>query len=176
MNKKISLIFIFTALYAIFRYHVFGPVLFKDLFLYTFNKIIIFSAVIMMVRSVFIADNKEKKVLQKWIFILVSLHVLFSIQLIRPYYFQSFFTPENDFSLKGNLVLMGGGLAAILMFFKEKINAGVRLFSLLLLLTLSFHLIVMGWEGWLKPGEWHGMMPPITLVSYLLLLIWYWKR
>ncbi len=176
MKKRIALIFLIAGLYAVLRYHIFGPVLAKDFFLYTFNKIVIFSAVLLMVQSVFISDKPEKEILRKWVFILVSLHILISLIILRPYYFESFFTKNLGFSLIGNLTLAGGALAGVLMLFKEKIILLRKKFMLLLIIFLGLHLISMGWKGWITPSSWHGMMPPITLLSFIALLIWFLKK
>ncbi len=38
----------------------------------------------------------------------------------------------------------------------------------LALALVAFHLLVMGWSGWLKPEEWPGGMPPISMVAFLV--------
>jgi hypothetical protein len=30
------------------------------------------------------------------------------------------------------------------------------------------HLFFMGYKGWLNPGGWHGGMPPISLVAFIV--------
>jgi len=173
MKWKLGVIFAFSTIYAILRYHVFGPVLDKDLFLYTLNKIFIFSAVLIMLYRVISRYSKEKELLRKWILVLISLHIILSLLLVRPYYFPDFFLNEKGFSFKGNLVLIGGAITAILFLFKENNFFPKIYFKYLVLIFITIHLVSMGIDGWLKPWNWHGFMPPITLLSYLIFIIWF---
>jgi hypothetical protein len=31
----------------------------------------------------------------------------------------------------------------------------------------------MGYEGWMKPGRWHGGLPPISLVAFAVFAMAY---
>jgi hypothetical protein len=31
----------------------------------------------------------------------------------------------------------------------------------------------MGYEGWLSPGAWHGGIPPVSLVAFVVFAIGY---
>jgi hypothetical protein len=35
------------------------------------------------------------------------------------------------------------------------------------LILVVFHLIALGWRGWLAPADWHGWIPPISLVAVI---------
>jgi hypothetical protein len=41
------------------------------------------------------------------------------------------------------------------------------------LLLGAAHLFFMGYSGWLNPGGWHGGLPPISLVAFVVFLIGY---
>jgi len=176
MKYKLGFVFIISGIYAILRYHIFGPVLIKDLFLFTFNKIFIFSAVIFMVFSVLSSKKEERKIFARWVILLLSMHILSSIVLLKPYYFSDFFTKGKGFSIKANLVLLGGIVGAALMFLKNKNLFPKNIYNYLLFIFLSLHLISMGIKGWLKPLSWYGYMPPITLVSFFLILFWFYRK
>jgi len=36
------------------------------------------------------------------------------------------------------------------------------------LLLGAAHVFFMGYEGWLAPSDWHGGLPPVSLVAFLL--------
>jgi hypothetical protein len=175
MKRKLFFVFLFTSFYAVVRYHVFGPVLFKDLFLFTFNKVIAFSALILWVWNLWPGNNKEKEKLKNIILFLISLHIILSVILLRPYYFPDFFIPLKGFSLFGSLALLGGSLAAVLMFFSGKISFRFNI-KYLFFFFIAIHLVSMGGKGWLTPIKWYGYLPPITLISFLILLAGSIKR
>ena len=37
----------------------------------------------------------------------------------------------------------------------------------------GLHLAFMGYAGWLKPADWHGGLPPISLVAFVFFAIGY---
>ncbi len=171
LYKILSLTFLFTALYATIRYHLFGPVLWKDFFIFTLNKIFIFSAVIFIffLKGNFL-DQPAKIFLKRLIYSLIVLHVIFSTFILKPYYLKSFFTPLHGLSLWGNISLLFGALAAILFLLKESFISNEKLRQKLFIIFVMLHLVAMGWHGWVKPGNWYGGMLPITLVAFLILL------
>lgn len=34
----------------------------------------------------------------------------------------------------------------------------------------GLHVLIMGFAGWLTPGKWPGYMPPITMISFLIVV------
>lgn len=48
-----------------------------------------------------------------------------------------------------------------------------RKFMLFALLLGAAHLFFMGYEGWLKPADWHGGLPPISLVAFAFFAVGY---
>ena len=171
LYKILSLTFLFTAAYATIRYHLYGPVLWKDFFIFTLNKIFIFSAVIFIffLKGNFL-DQPVKDFLKKLIYGLIALHVIFSTFILKPYYLKSFFTPLHGLSLWGNISLLFGSLAAILFLLKDQLISKYQLRQHIFIILVLLHLAAMGWHGWVKPGNWYGGMLPITLVAFLILL------
>ena len=43
-----------------------------------------------------------------------------------------------------------------------------RKFMLFALLLGAAHLFFMGYEGWIRPAGWHGGLPPVSLVAFVL--------
>ena len=41
----------------------------------------------------------------------------------------------------------------------------------LALMLVAAHVAVMGFSGWLKPADWPGHLPPISLVAFIAALI-----
>ena len=169
-NIKIVSILIAAGLYTIVRYHVFGPVLWQDLPVFTFNKILIFSALILWTfKAQKFFEFVDKSLLLNLIKIFVVLHILLSQIVLKPYYLKSFFT-DNGLSLSGNLSILSGVMAATVFFGGKLLHLSQSMRFLLLTGFIALHLILMGAPSWLQPETWHGGMPPITLISFLLVI------
>jgi hypothetical protein len=41
-----------------------------------------------------------------------------------------------------------------------------RKFLLFALLLGIVHIFFMGYQGWMNPSEWHGGLPPVSLVAF----------
>ena len=48
-----------------------------------------------------------------------------------------------------------------------------RKFMLYALLLGAFHLLFMGYQGWMNPAGWNGGLPPISLVAFIIFAIGY---
>jgi len=169
-NIKIGLIILVAGLYAIVRYHVFGPVLWRDLPVFTFNKILIFSVLILWsLKGHQFFKLVEKPLVLNLIKIFVALHILLSQIVLKPYYLKSFFA-DDSLSLSGNLSVWAGAMAAAVFFGGKLIQLSQALRFLLLTGFIALHLIFMGGASWLQPQTWYGGMPPITLISFVLVV------
>jgi hypothetical protein len=76
------------------------------------------------------------------------------------------------------------GTLAVYCFWRLK-AAGIkpalrRTLTLLACSLVAFHLFAMGFDGWLAVQKWNGGMPPITLLSFLLvissLIVFLWAK
>ena len=169
-NIKIVSIIIAAGLYTIVRYHIFGPVLWQDLPVFTFNKILIFSALILWTLKGYKSfEIIEKPNVLNLIKFFVALHILLSSIVIKPYYLKSFFT-DNGLSLSGNLSVWAGVMAATVFFCGKLLKLSQSMRFLLLTVLIALHLLFMGGASWVQPGTWYGGMPPITLVSFVLVV------
>ena len=165
---KIGLIILAAGLYTIVRYHVFGPVLWRDLPVFTFNKILIFSALILWTfKAQKFFELVDKSLLLDLIKIFVALHILLSQIVLKPYYLKSFFT-DNGLSLSGNLSVWAGVMAATVFFCGKLLKLSQSMRFLLLTVLIALHLLFMGGVSWLQPHTWYGGMLPITLISFVL--------
>jgi drug/metabolite transporter (DMT)-like permease len=48
-----------------------------------------------------------------------------------------------------------------------------RRFLLVAFVLGGAHLLFMGYAGWMKPGDWHGGLPPISLVAFVVFAMAY---
>jgi hypothetical protein len=71
-------------------------------------------------------------------------------------------------------MILSGGIA-IYCFYRIKIHKkhnrrSIR-FEVLGITAVGLHLLPMGIPGWFHPAEWHGGLPPISLISFVLVVI-----
>jgi hypothetical protein len=112
-------------------------------------------------------------------FLLVMLHALMSFLLFSPAVYSKFFTDDGTLTLSAGLSMLGGVTAFVVLWgynmtfqtFLREDKAFVRFitsrkFMLFALLLGAAHLFFMGYEGWLIPADWHGGLPPISLVAF----------
>jgi hypothetical protein len=184
--------------YAILRYHIAGPVPWKDLPLYILNKGIALSAFILLTFNFSFGPLNNlgvnmpegflvaRKALGMSGFILVLIHVLASFLLFKPAIYEQFFHQNATLTLAGGLSMLGGILSFVVLWgynlsfhtylrederFISFITS--RIFLLTAMLFILMHLFFMGYKGWINPSDWHGGLPPISLVSFVLFLIAY---
>ena len=200
-NSAISLIVWVTVIsmgYAIVRYHVAGPVPWKDLTFFILNKGICLSAFILLVLNFSLGPAKKlgMSVPTGWLnarmavgttgFLLVLVHVLMSFLLFRPAVYGQFFDEQNTLTLTAGLSMFLGVAAFVVLWgynlaFKTTLREDKafiafitsRRFLLWALLLGAGHLFFMGYSGWLNPAGWHGGLPPISLVAFSIFLVGY---
>ena len=194
----ISLVLIFGLAYAVLRYHIVGPVPWKDFPFFILNKGISLSAFILLTCNFGFGplSNLGVRVPESWLnarkalgmtgFLLVLIHALMSFLLFTPAVYGKFFEPDGTLTLLAGLSMLGGVLAFVMLsaynlsfqtFLRED-RAYIRFitsrkFMLLALLLGAAHLFFMGYSGWLKPAGWHGGLPPISLVAFVFFAIGY---
>ena len=194
----ISLVLALSIGYAILRYHLFGPVPWKDFPMFILNKGLCLAAFIMLTMNFALgpAKNLGIPVSQGWLnarkalgmtgFLLVMLHALMSFLLFSPAVYGKFFTDDGTLTLFSGLSMLGGVLAFVVLWaynmsfqtFLREDKAFIRFitsrkFMLFALLLGAAHLFFMGFEGWLKPAGWHGGLPPISLVAFAFFAVGY---
>jgi hypothetical protein len=200
-NSASALIFwvlVFGLGYSILRYHIAGPVPWKDLSFFILNKGICLSAFILLVMNFSLgpAKNIGWPIPQSCLnarmavgitgFLLALVHVLMSFLLFSPAIYAKFFDANSMLTLSAGLSMFAGILAFVVLWgynlsfktnmredkeFMEFITS--RKFLLWAMLLGAAHLFFMGYAGWLKPSGWHGGLPPISLVAFVVFLIGY---
>ena len=178
--------------YAVLRYHVAGPVPWKDFPFYILNKGFSLAAFVLLACNFGFGPlrNLGVPVPESWLaarkalgmtgFLLVLIHALMSFLLFKPAVYGSFFEADGTLTLTAGLSMLAGVLAFVVLWaynlsfqtFLREDQAFIafitsRRFLLVAFLFGGAHLLFMGYAGWMKPAGWHGGLPPISLVAFL---------
>ncbi|MGI9220741.1 MAG: hypothetical protein ACR2QS_06870 [Woeseiaceae bacterium] len=194
----IAVTILLSIAYAIIRYHIVGPVPWKDFPFFILNKGISLAAFILLTLNFGLgpANNLGLRVSEGWLnarktvgmtgFLLVVIHAFMSFMLFSPAIYAKFFASDGSLTLLGGLSMLGGVLAFVVLWaynmsfqthmredkaFIQFISS--RTFLLWAMLLGAAHLFFMGYEGWLNPAGWHGGVPPVSLVAFVIFVIGY---
>ena len=194
----IAIVLIFSISYAIVRYHLVGPVPWKDFPFFILNKGISLAAFILLTCNFGFGplNNLGVKVPAGWLnarkalgmtgFLLVLIHALMSFMLFSPTVYAKFFETDGTMTLLAGLSMLGGVLAFVVLWaynlsfqthlredksFIEFITS--RTFLLWAMLLGGVHLVFMGYQGWINPSGWHGGIPPVSLVAITIFAFGY---
>lgn len=112
-------------------------------------------------------------------FLLILIHTLISFMLFSSPYYGKFFKSDGTLTGVASLSMLAGILGFVFLWahnlsFQTKLSEDAAFIELItsrrvLIWALSLgglHLAFMGFSGWLKPGEWHSWLPPISLVAF----------
>ena len=197
-GRIITIVLLFSIGYAILRYHIVGPVLWKDFPFFILNKGISLAAFILLTCNFGFGPliNLGVNVPEGWLtarkalgmtgFLLVLIHALMSFMLFSPNVYAKFFETDGTLTLFAGLSMLGGVLAFVFLWgynmsfqthlredkaFIQFITS--RTFLLWALLLGGVHLVFMGYQGWLNPSSWHGGIPPVSLVAIAIGVVGY---
>jgi DMSO/TMAO reductase YedYZ heme-binding membrane subunit len=190
-GRIITIVLVFGLAYAVVRYHIAGPVPWKDFPFLILNKGISLSAFILLTLNFGLGplSNLGVKVPEGWLnarkalgmtgFLLVLIHALMSFMLFSPSVYGKFFEADGTLTLLAGLSMLGGVLAFVVLWaynlsfqtFLREDQVFIRFitsrnFLLFAMIFGGAHLIFMGYEGWLNPSGWHGGIPPVSLVAF----------
>jgi len=190
-GRIITITLIFGLAYAVVRYHIAGPVPWKDFPFFILNKGISLSAFILLTLNFGLGplNNLGVNVSEGWLnarkalgmtgFLLVLIHVLISFMLFSPSVYGKFFEADGTLTLLAGLSMLGGVLAFVVLWaynlsfqtFLREDQAFIRFitsrnFLLFAMIFAGAHLVFMGYEGWLNPSGWQGGIPPVSLVAF----------
>ena len=194
----ITIALIFGLAYAIVRYHVVGPVPWKDFPFFILNKGISLSAFVLLTCNFGFGplNNLGVKVPEGWLnarkalgmtgFLLVLIHALMSFMLFSPSVYGKFFEADGTLTLLAGLSMLGGVLAFVVLWaynlsFQTHLredHAYIRFitsrnFLLGAMILGGAHLVFMGYQGWLQPSGWHAGIPPVSLVAFAFFAVGY---
>ncbi|WP_372755200.1 hypothetical protein [Labilibaculum sp.] len=182
--------------YAALRYHIMGPVPWKDFPFYVMNKAVALCS-FMVLSSCFSLDPMRKMGINipescmraRREFgamggFLMFIHALISFLIFNKATYSKFFEQNGTLTLFAGISMFGGILLFALLFvyslsfsvFLKNESAFIsllkgRIFLLSLMMFSLLHLFFMGFKGWLRVDAWHGGLPPISLIGFILLLL-----
>ena len=184
--------------YTVLRYHIAGPVPWKDFPMFILNKGLCLAGFILLtfnfslgpLNSLGIPVSKgwlrARKAMGMTGFLLVLIHALMSFLLFRPAIYGKFFATDGSLTQLAGLAMLFGVLGFVFLWgynlsfqtFLREDTAFIRFITsrkvLLFALVLGgLHLFFMGYEGWLKPAGWHGGLPPVSLVAFAFFAVGY---
>ncbi len=190
-GRIITITLIFGLAYAVVRYHIAGPVPWKDFPFFILNKGISLSAFILLTLNFGLGplNNLGVNVSEGWLnarkamgmtgFLLVLIHALISFMLFSPSVYGKFFEADGTLTLLAGLSMLGGVLAFVVLWaynlsfqtFLREDQAFIRFitsrnFLLFAMVLGGAHVVFMGYEGWLNPSGWYGGIPPVSLVAF----------
>jgi DMSO/TMAO reductase YedYZ heme-binding membrane subunit len=177
--------------YAVLRYHIVGPVPWKDFPMFILNKGLCLAGFILLTFNFTLGplNSLGIPVSQGWLnsrkalgmtgFLLVLIHALISFMLFSPASYGKFFVDNGSLTLLAGLAMLFGVLGFVFLWgynlsFQTFLREDAKFIqfitsrkALLFALMLGgLHLFFMGYEGWLKPAGWHGGLPPISLGAF----------
>ena len=184
--------------YAILRYHIVGPVPWKDLPFFILNKGISLSAFILLTFNfsfgpisnlgIKLPDGflNSRRAIGMTGFLMVLIHVLMSFMIFNQDVYGKFFHQNGTLTLFAGLSMLGGILSFVILWvynlsFQTQLREDKkfiqfitsRKFLLTAMLFILMHLFFMGYTGWIEPATWHGGLPPISLVGFVFFVVGY---
>jgi len=176
MTRQFSTVLCCAIVYAVIRYAGFASVSPIHIPVYLLNKALSMTAAYSLLMASLGLMRAQKEVFDFWrkaCMNLVFVHVLLSLSILSKGYFPKFFAGDNMMSLTGELTLLCGALGVYcfwrLLTFETTSRVRRTLMASACALV-SGHLFVMGYDGWLAVQKWNGGLPPITLLSFLVVL------
>jgi hypothetical protein len=194
----ITLTCILSIGYAILRYHIAGPVPWKDLSFFTLNKGVALSSFILLTFNFSFGplNNLGFKLPEGYLnarkamgmtgFLLALIHALMSFMIFNPAGAGKFYDANQTLTLAAGLSMLGGILSFVVLWgynlsFQTHLREDKKFigfitsrnFLLVAMLFSLFHLFFMGYKGWMNPGSWHGGLPPISLVGFVFFTVGY---
>lgn len=174
---KIVIVLLLVLAYSILRYIILGDVRIDHLPAFIVNKASAFASVIFLclfMNSLRAGDNNGRFYWGKAFFHLTIIHTGLSLSLLSPEYFSAFYNAEKlRLSLWGELAILVGVIGlyiSVTCTQYASVKLRHRCYQGVLILA-GLHLVFMGGAGWFKPADWHGGLPPITLLSFVIVNI-----
>ena len=197
-GRIITVVLLFSIGYAIVRYHIAGPVPWKDFPFFILNKGISLAAFVLVTSNFAFGPLKNLgvRIPVSWLnarkamgmtgFLLAFIHILMSFMLFSPAVYSKFFEADGTLTLLAGVSMLFGVLAFVVLWaynmsfqthlredkaFIQFITS--RTFLIWALLLGAVHLVAMGFEGWMNPAGWHSGIPPVSLVAIAFFVVGY---
>lgn len=176
MLIKLAILLLVTVTYTLVRYVTFGTVSVVQIPVYLLNKSIALAAVCCLLLAAFYLSKQMLKQTKQWgiaSFHFAAVHVLLSNLIISSDYFPKLFD-SNRMNLMGELTLLFGVLAGYALWharYQELTQIKPKVFQIIASVFILGHLITLGYTNWLNVGLWYGRLPPISLLSFIIVII-----
>lgn len=183
----------FCLAYAIVRYNVFGGVEWYHLPFYVVNKSFAWGGLSFIACSyltgkwikAYSTDVHRRRSLAKFLgltgLFFIGMHLIASLAMLSPIYYAKFFHESGKMNLTGELTMLFGVLGIAFLMFPaittlplmyealggERWQRAQRM-GYWTLGMAALHTGTMGFAGWWNVGGWHGGLPPITLLGFLV--------
>lgn len=158
--------------YALLRYWIIGPVHSAHIPAFLVNKAAAMAGLVLLVVAAWRRnDLKQTKFFSWFSTALIGTHILLSVVLLSPAYFGKFFRADGRFTALAELSLLAAVLATIFIFlqnFARRENGKRYSLGFVIFLLSALHVAFWGAPGWVTPHRWHGYLPPITLISFIV--------
>ena len=184
--------------YAVVRYHIAGDVPWSEFSLFILNKGLCLAGFILLSFNFALGPAKNlglpvpinwlnaRKAFGMTAFLLILIHALISFMLFSSPYYGKFFGADGTLTGTASISMLTGVLGFVFLWaynlsFQTKMSEDKAFIEIItsrpvLNIALSLgglHLAFMGYAGWLKPADWHGGLPPISLVAFVFFAIGY---
>lgn len=161
--------------YATARYNVFKGLPWKDWPIYTLNKAFALSALFVLVFFVIrkhsaTGHSQARELRMASVF--GATHVMLSLTLLSPVYYGKLFAQGTLTAAAGVSMVLGAVAAAVMAVGPgtrgDQPTDGEVSILTIMAFVVGLHAMLQGSRGWFLPSQWPGMMPPITLIAFLL--------
>ncbi len=178
----IGLSFTFSLAYSVIRYNIFKEVPWVDFPLFVFNKVLALSSLFLFaIYQYSIVKNKTNfyNTIKDYAIIFGVMHIIISLLILSPSYFPKFYY-SLKFNLPGAISLLSGTIAVGLLLLLLRKAAYIKSSyskyfknnaAILFFLAIAVHVSTIGFNGWFRMSTWPGGMPPITLISLIIVII-----
>jgi hypothetical protein len=164
-----------SVIYATARYNVFKGVSWDDWPIHTLNKAFAISALVLLFLSVIHQRSVTEHANVQSLYmasVFGSVHVLLSLILLSPVYYGKLFVQGRLTAAAGLSMVLGAVAAAVMAVGTrtrgdQHADRGAMALAMLSF-VIGLHAMLQGLAGWFAPSQWPGMMPPITLIAFLL--------
>ena len=167
------LVWFVTFGYAFVRYVVLGPVPLDQVPLFILNKSVSVAAIVLFALSLALHQRGSKPtraiargfgLAGTW---MIFGHVLASIALLAMRPFEAFYIEPGRLTVRAQFALLFGviGVCALAWQHIHATHKNARWVRRIIVALGVAHVAAFGCLGWLTPENWHGSLPPITLLA-----------
>ena len=171
-----------TLAYAVLRYHLVKSVPWEHFPLYTTNKVFAVVGLAGLVGSRLAAGRERRQRFGLAGLWCTTVHVLMSLLLMGPNYFQKFYLETGKLTWQAELSMATGvlGMGFLLWLLVATLKTETQQQTSLVpgiarwtLLATALHLVFMGGTGWLNQEDWAEAkgLPAITLLAFGVTLL-----